>query len=148
MTRATRIGLYAGLALLVSGSVAEAQTAGGWTAGTTASRPSASYYSRTATTAGRGYASAPSRAAGAGMSAGNDPLRPYSAQARQSAEAVSATRLSQSPPPPPRVQPQARHNYFPGAQNGLHRNGNVPQLRPHCVPTRASVLGGSLGGIR
>jgi hypothetical protein len=150
MNRASRIGLYTGLVLLGSWSVAEAQTAGTGSAATAARRPSASsYYSRTATTAGRGTACASSRASGPGMSAvENDPLRPYSAQGRQSAEMVSTTRPSQAPPPPPRVQPQARRNYFPGMQNGLHRNGNVPQSRHHCVPSRSSVLGGSLGGGR
>lgn len=142
MNRASRIGLYAGLALLGSWSVAEAQTpAARRTSGS-------SYYSRAATTSGRGSAYASSRSAGAGMYAENDPLRPYSAQARQSAETISSTRLQQAPPPPPRVQPQVRHNYYPGMQNGLHPNGNVPQARHHCIPSRGGVLSGSLGGVR
>ena len=141
MTRTSRIGLFAGLTLLGSWSVAEAQTVATRAASSAGRRPSASSSYRTATTTGRASAYDPSRAAGAGMPSENDPLRPYSAQARQSAEVISATRLSQATPPPPRVQPQVRHNYYPGM-----RPGQV--TRHHCTPSRAGVLAGSLGGVR
>lgn len=163
-----RIGLYAGLAILGSWTVAEAQTRShtGAPPASGASRPGASVsarpaaalrvttgasYSRLTSTARRTSASSPSGAAaraGTGGYAENDPFRPYSAQARQSASAVSSTRVSEGPPMPPRVEPRAQYNYYPGMRVGQAPNANVPQMRRHCTPSRGGVLSGSLGGGR
>lgn len=155
-----RIGLYAVAAILGSWTAAGAQTTGdrpapigarpGARSATTARGTAGASYNRLTSTSRRrsAYAS-PSGAigeAGAGGSAANDPFRPYSAQARQSA--ASPTRVSEGPPPPPRVEPQDRYNYYPGMRGGRSPNANVPQTRRHCTPSRASVMSGSLGGVR
>jgi hypothetical protein len=59
-----------------------------------------------------------------------DPLRPYSAQARE-AKSRSAIGSTRTQPPPAAVQPQTvqSRNYYPGMRVGQHPNANVPQVR-------------------
>jgi len=160
-----RIGLCVGLAILGGRTVADAQTqlavgaadrqwatasrAGSSAAVTPATaaarRSTAASYNRLTSTSRRSYAYSEPRGAGAGigpgMYAAEDPLRPYSAQARKSAAMSSPTRLSEAPPPPPRVAPPARYDYYPNMRSGQHPNAN----RPHCTPSRGGVLAGSVG---
>lgn len=169
MLTSRRIGLtVVGLVILGSSTVAEAQTqpgpgAGGWpgsnstraaySAGTTPAaaatrHPASSSYNRVTTNTRRRSAYSSSRGAtagyGAGMSAEDDPFRPYSAQARRSAGAISPTRPTEAPPPPPREEPPAQHDYYPSLRGTRYPNANVPQMRRHCTPSRGSVMAGSL----
>ncbi len=77
------------------------------------------------------------RGTGRGPTPRIDRLRPYSEQARQSAAAISPTRLSEGPPPPPRTAPPARYDYYANMHSGQHPNANVPQTRRHCTPAAA-----------
>jgi hypothetical protein len=151
MNAIRRTGLYGALAILGAWSTAGAQAPAARTGAPAARRPYDSAYHRVTSTSPRGYAYATSRAAAAGMSSSayleQDPLRPFSAQARQAADAISPTRHSEAPPPP-RVQPQARYNYYPGMRGGQHPNGNLAPPHHHCTPSRGGVLSGSLGGGR
>jgi hypothetical protein len=175
MMRSWRISLYFGLAILGgrTGADAQAQPAAGTAnrprAAATQDRSSATAATATPATAAarrssgassgrvayssrRGTAYASTRGAPAGNGPGayaeDDPLRPYSAQARQAAAAISPTRLSEGPPPPPRTAPPARYDYYANMHSGQHPNANVPQTRRHCTPSRGGVLAGSLGGAR
>ena len=174
MMRSWRIGLYIGLAILGGRTGADAQTqpAAGTAArpratatrdGSSATPTPATAATRRSTGASSGrltstsrrstaYATPRGTPAGYGYGPGtygeDDPLRPYSAQARQSAAAISPTRLSEAPPPPPRTAPPARYDYYANMHSGQHPNANVPQTRRHCTPSRGGVLAGSLGGFR
>jgi hypothetical protein len=169
MMTSWRIGLCVGLAILGGRTVADAQTqpaagaaarpratatrAGSSVAATPAAaatrRSTAASFNRLTSTSYRGSAYPAPRGmppgVGPGAYAEDDPLRPYSAQARQSAAAISPTRLSVGPPPPPRMAPPARYDYYPNMHTGQHTNANVAQTRRHCTPSRGGVLAGSLG---
>lgn len=161
-----RIGLSVGLAIIAAHSTAEAQTqpaagaasqpraatartgGGAMTsspAGSVNRRTTAATYNRLTSSYRRGSAESAPRstpaAADTGPYADDDPFRPYSAQARQSASAVSPTRLSEGPPPPPQVAPPSRYNYYANMRSGQYYNANVPQVRHHtCLPSRDRVL--------
>ena len=59
-----------------------------------------------------------------------DPLRPYSAQARE-AKSRSVIGSTRPQPSPAAVQPQTvqSRNYYPGMRVSQHPNANVPQVR-------------------
>jgi hypothetical protein len=155
MKKTWRIGLYVGLAIFGGWTVADAQTQPGVGTGNrstlsatrdgasaAARRSAGSSYNRVMSTSRRSSAYPAPRGTAAGFgpatSAENDPFRPYSAQARQTAAMISPTRLSEAPPSPPRVEPQARYDYYPGLRGGQ-------QIRRHCTPSRGGVLAGSVG---
>jgi hypothetical protein len=116
-----------------------------------ARRSTASSFNRLTSTSRRGAASSAPRETPAGIDSRNhaegDPFRAYSAQARQSAAAISPTRLSEAPPPP-QVAPPARYDYYRNIRSGQHLNANLAQTRRHCTPSRGGVMAGSLGGGR
>ena len=157
-----RIGLYVGLAISEArpertprhqpaAGIADRPRATATPATAATRRSTATSSNRLTSTSRRSTAytarSTPA-AYGPGTYAEDDPLRPYSAQARQSAAAISPTRLSEGPPPPPRMAPPARYDYYANMHSGQHPNANVPQVRRHCTPSRGGVMAGSLGGFR
>ncbi len=167
MRRSRRIGLFAALAILGSEPLASAQApaqsqpAPGSRPASIAARPASplpssaarrpvnpSYQRLTSTTRrASAYARPPQATGGAGSGAyaANDPFRPYSTQARRSAAAISPTRVSEAPPPPPQPGPLARYDYYPGIRIGQHPNATAAQVRHHCTPSRGGVMAGSLG---
>ena len=155
MRTSARIGLvFSGLALLGLSGEAEAQGGPGGVGTSDASR--SAYATRRAETSGtaarrssaaRGERPSPYTRGTVGTSPGrahaeDDPLRPFSEQARRRSSAISPTRVTEAPAPPPEPRPQVRRNYYPGMRAGAHPNANIPRIRSHCIPSRSSVISG------
>jgi hypothetical protein len=76
-----------------------------------------------------------------------DPLRQYSAQARE-AKSRSVTGSTRTQPPAAAVQPQRvqSRNYYPGMRVSRHPNANVPQVRRQQGMGMGVRMGTGMGG--
>lgn len=160
MKTSARIGfLFLGLTTLGLAGDARAQGRAGGVGASAASR--SGYATRRAyapdtaarrSPVARGHRPSPYTRGTVGVSSGavyraDDPLRPFSAEARRRASAVSSTRVTEAPAPPPEIRPQIRHNYYPRMRAGSFPNSNIPRIRSHCIPSRSSVITGRVAGV-